>query len=64
MEIREPMSAVSARNIGGRAVYVCAEEGPSLAADYELSGLIGELFGASAAKLVAIPAGSAWAPTS
>jgi hypothetical protein len=42
------------RNIGGRPVYVCAEDGPSLAADYELSGLIGELFGASA-RVVAIP---------
>jgi hypothetical protein len=42
------------RNMGGRAVYVCAKDGPSLAADYELSGLIGELFGAGA-KIVAIP---------
>jgi hypothetical protein len=42
------------RNIGGRPVYVCAGEGPSLAQDHELSGLIGELFGADA-TVVAIP---------
>jgi hypothetical protein len=42
------------RNIAGRPVYVCVDEGPSLADDYELSGLIGELFDASA-KIVAIP---------
>ena len=42
------------RNMGGQAVYVCAEEGPSLATDHELSGLIGELYGASA-RVVAIP---------
>ena len=42
------------RNIGDRPVYVCAAEGPSLAADFELSGLIGELFGLSL-RCVAIP---------
>lgn len=42
------------RNLGGHAVYVCDQTGPSLAADHELSGLIGELFGASAG-IVAIP---------
>jgi hypothetical protein len=42
------------RNIAGQPVHVCAEAGPSLAEDYELSGLIGELF-ASGAKVVAIP---------
>ena len=42
------------RNLGGEAVYVCANDGPSLAADQALSGLIGELFGASA-RIVAIP---------
>jgi Domain of unknown function (DUF4180) len=42
------------RNIAGRAVYVCAEAGPSLATDDGLSGLIGELFGVSA-RVVAIP---------
>ena len=41
-------------NIIGRAVHVCADEGPSLADDYELSGLIGELYGAGA-EIVAIP---------
>jgi hypothetical protein len=42
------------RQIAGRPVHVCADEGPSLAGDYELSGLIGDLFG-SGAKIVAIP---------
>ena len=42
------------RNMGGQAVYVCAGTGPSLAADFELSGLIGALFDASA-RVVAIP---------
>jgi hypothetical protein len=42
------------RNLGGRAVYVCADAGPSLAGDHELSGLIGDLFGAGA-QMVAIP---------
>ncbi len=42
------------RSMGGQSVYVCAETGPSLAADDGLSGLIGELFG-SGAKVVAVP---------
>jgi hypothetical protein len=42
------------RNIAGRPVYVCGHEGSCLAVDYELSGLIGDLFGAGA-KVVAIP---------
>jgi hypothetical protein len=42
------------REIAGRAVYVCADEGANLAEDHELSGLIGDLFG-SGAKIVAIP---------
>jgi hypothetical protein len=42
------------RNIAGRPVFVCGEAGTSLADDFELSGLIGELFDAGA-KVVAIP---------
>jgi len=42
------------RQIAGRPVFVCAEEGPNLTLDHELSGLIGELF-SSGARLVAIP---------
>jgi hypothetical protein len=42
------------RNLAGRPVYVCADQGPSLAAGDELSGLIGELF-SSGAKVAAIP---------
>ena len=42
------------RKIGGRAVYVCAEDGPSLAQDRNLSDLIGDLFG-SGAKVAAVP---------
>ncbi|HZZ67295.1 MAG TPA: DUF4180 domain-containing protein [Phenylobacterium sp.] len=42
------------RQIAGRAVHVCADEGPSLADDHELSGLIGDLF-SSGAKIAAIP---------
>ncbi|THD60982.1 DUF4180 domain-containing protein [Phenylobacterium sp.] len=42
------------RNICGRPVYVCADEGPSLADNHELSGLIGDLFSLSV-RVVAIP---------
>ncbi len=42
------------RMIGGLAVFVCAEAGPSLAEDRNLSDLVGELFG-SGARLVAVP---------
>jgi hypothetical protein len=40
--------------IGGHAVFVCADDGPSLAEDRALSDLIGELF-SSGARLVAAP---------
>jgi hypothetical protein len=40
--------------IGGHEVFVCAQDGPSLAGDRTLSDLIGELFG-SGAKVVAVP---------
>jgi len=40
--------------IANRRVYVCAGVGPSLAEDRELSGLIGDLYSASA-EVVAIP---------
>ena len=42
------------RQIAGRPVYVCADDGPCLAEYRELTGLIGELFG-SGAKVVAVP---------
>ncbi len=42
------------REIANLRVYVCPGEGPSLAEDRELSGLIGDLYSASA-KVVAIP---------
>jgi hypothetical protein len=42
------------QTLGDQAVYVCAETGPSLADDRELSGLIGDLFSAGA-RFVAIP---------
>ena len=42
------------REIAGQPVFVCPAEGPCLAQDRELSGLIGELFG-SGAHVVAIP---------
>ncbi len=42
------------RIIAGHAVYVCAQEGPSLADDHGLSGLIGDLYGAGAG-IAAIP---------
>jgi hypothetical protein len=45
---------MTARELVGRPVYVCAPEGPSLAEDYNLSGLVGDLFG-SGARIVAIP---------
>jgi hypothetical protein len=44
------------QEIAGQRVYVCADEGPSLAEDPELSGLIGDLFGCDA-RIVAIPLG-------
>jgi hypothetical protein len=40
--------------IGADAVFLCADEGPSLADDRALSDLIGDLFG-SGAKIVAVP---------
>ncbi|HLZ74734.1 DUF4180 domain-containing protein [Phenylobacterium sp.] len=42
------------RNLAGQPVYVCAPDGPSLADDRELSGLIGDLYGAGA-RIAAIP---------
>jgi hypothetical protein len=42
------------REIAGREVYLCADEGPCLADDRELSGLIGDLFRAGA-RFVAVP---------
>jgi hypothetical protein len=42
------------RDLAGTRVYVCQDEGPSLADDRNLSDLIGELYG-SGARLVAIP---------
>jgi hypothetical protein len=42
------------RDLAGTRVYVCPEEGPSLADDRNLSDLIGELYG-SGARLVAVP---------
>ena len=44
------------REIAAQLVYVCADAGPSLADDRELSGLIGDLF-SSGAIIVAIPLG-------
>ena len=43
------------RDIGGRAVFVCPDEGPSLAEYANLTGLIGDLYSAGGVKLVAIP---------
>jgi hypothetical protein len=45
---------VAVRRINGVAVFVCPDEGPTLAEDRNLSDLIGDLFG-SGAKLVAVP---------
>ena len=42
------------REIAGQPVYVCADEGPSLAEYRELTGLIGDLYG-SGARVVAVP---------
>jgi hypothetical protein len=42
------------REIAGRKVYVCADDGPSLADDHGLSTLIGDLYGAGA-QMAAIP---------
>jgi hypothetical protein len=40
--------------LAGRRIFVCPADGPSLADDRELSGLIGELFG-SGVGFVAVP---------
>jgi hypothetical protein len=45
---------MSVRQLAGAPVYVCADEGPSLAEDANLSDLIGELYG-SGARIVAVP---------
>lgn len=45
---------MAVREMVGRSVFLCADEGPPLADDRALSNLIGELFG-SGAKLVAMP---------
>ena len=45
---------MSVQHLAGVSVYVCAADGPSLAEDRELSGLIGDLYGAGA-SIVAIP---------
>jgi hypothetical protein len=42
------------RELKGHRVYVCADDGPSLAEDRTLSGLIGDLY-SSGVRLVAIP---------
>lgn len=42
------------RDLAGTSVYVCPDEGPSLADDRRLSDLIGELFN-SGARVVAVP---------
>lgn len=46
---------MSLREIAGVRAFVCADEGPNLAGYGELTGLIGELFGAGGVRLVAIP---------
>ena len=45
---------MTARELAGQRVYVCPDDGPSLADDRNLSDLVGELFGAGAG-FVAIP---------
>ena len=45
---------MAVRQVGGKPVYVCDAEGPSLAEYGALTDLIGELFGAGV-RLVAIP---------
>lgn len=45
---------MAVHHLAGTPVYVCADEGPSLAEDGNLSDLIGELFG-SGAGIVAVP---------
>jgi hypothetical protein len=42
------------REIAATSVFVCAEDGPSLADDRHLSDLVGDLFG-SGARILAIP---------
>ncbi|MBS0363643.1 MAG: DUF4180 domain-containing protein [Proteobacteria bacterium] len=46
---------MSLRQIAGRKVLVCADEGPTLAEYANLTGLIGDLFGEGGVELVAIP---------
>lgn len=46
---------MSVRQVAGLRVFVCPDEGPSLAHDRHLSDLIGELFGAGGVRLVAVP---------
>jgi len=45
---------MSVRELAGTPVYVCADDGQSLAEDANLSDLIGELYG-SGARIVAVP---------
>jgi hypothetical protein len=45
---------MAVRMVNGVAVFVCPDEGPTLAEDRDLSDLIGELFGFGA-KVVAVP---------
>jgi hypothetical protein len=45
---------VSVQVLAGAPVYICPDEGPSLAEDRNLSDLIGELYGAGA-RVVAVP---------
>ena len=47
---------MAVRTINGVAVFVCPDEGPSLAEDRNLSDLIGDLYG-SGARIVAVPLG-------
>lgn len=43
------------RQIAGAKVFVCPDEGPCFADYANLTGLIGDLFGAGGVRLVAIP---------
>jgi len=43
------------RELAGAKVFVCPEEGPSLADYANLTGLIGDLYGAGGVRLMAIP---------
>jgi len=49
-----PGAAAMIRELSGRKVYLCADTGPCLAEDRNLSDLIGDLFG-SGAEVVAVP---------